>query len=158
MRELDAIAAPPNRDMLDITAVDLDQASLTECLTSYPGIHIRPVNSSAVTIRRAKLPETFHLAYCAGLFDYLNDATAEFVLAQLYRQLLPSGLLCVANFTPDNHGRGFMEGFMDWSLILRDEQDLLRLAKAAAPGAALAAFRDPYGNIAYLEMRRPWSK
>jgi hypothetical protein len=50
-----------------------------------------------------------------------------------------------------------MEGFMDWSLILRDEQDLARIAKSAAPGCALSVFRDPYGNVAYLEMRKPWS-
>jgi extracellular factor (EF) 3-hydroxypalmitic acid methyl ester biosynthesis protein len=158
MRELDFISPLQNRAALEITAVDLDQASLKECLQSYPGIDIRPIHSSAVTIRRAKLPETFHLVYCAGLFDYLNEATAEFVLAQLYRQLLPAGLLCVANFTPENHGRGFMEGFMDWSLILRNEQDMARIAKSAAPGCALSVFRDPYGNIVYLEMRKPWSK
>jgi hypothetical protein len=157
MRELDFIPPLQQREALEITAVDLDQASLKECVQSYPGIDIRPIHSSAVTIRRARLPETFHLVYCAGLFDYLNEATSEFVLAQLYRQLRPSGLLCVANFTPENHGRGFMEGFMDWSLILRNEQDLTRIAKSAAPGCAPSVFRDPYGNIAYLEIRKPWS-
>ena len=157
MRELDVVAPPPSREALEITALDLDKVSLAECMAAYPGVDIRPVHSSAVTIRRAKLPETFHLAYCAGLFDYLNEATAEFVLAQLYRQLLPSGLLCVANFTPDNHGRGFMEGFMDWSLVLRNEQDMIRLAKGAVPGCAPTVFRDPYGNIVYMELRKPWS-
>ena len=157
MRELDLVALPEKREALEITAVDLDQTSLRECVHAYPGIAIRPIHSSAVTIRRAKLPDDFCLVYCAGLFDYLNEATSEFLLAQLYRQLLPSGLLCVANFTPENHGRGFMEGFMDWSLILRNEQDLTRIAKNAAPGCALSVFRDPYGNIAYLEMRKPWS-
>jgi SAM-dependent methyltransferase len=158
MRELDLVIRPRNREALKITGVDLDQASLQECMQAYPGIDFRPIHSSAVTIRRAKLPESFHLVYCAGLFDYLNEATSEFVLAQLYRQLLPSGLLCIANFSPENHGRGFMEGFMDWSLILRNEQDLATLAKSAAPGCAHSVFRDPYGNIAYLEVRKPWSQ
>ena len=154
MRELDVINLPEKRDDLEIYAVDLDGLSLEECCRSYPGVNIRAVQSSAVTIRRARLPETFDLVYCAGLFDYLNEATAEFLLAQLHRHLLPSGLLCVANFTPDNHGRGFMEGFMDWSLVLRDEDDLVRLGKSAVPGCGLSAFRDPQRNIAYLEMRR----
>jgi extracellular factor (EF) 3-hydroxypalmitic acid methyl ester biosynthesis protein len=154
MRELDVIDLPEKRDDLEICAVDLDRLSLEECSRSYPGINMRAVHSSAVTIRRARLPETFHLVYCAGLFDYLNDDTAEFLLTQLHRLVLPSGLLCVANFTPENHGRGFMEGFMDWSLVLRDEVDLVRIAKSAVPGCALSAFRDPQGNIAYLEMRR----
>jgi hypothetical protein len=154
MRELDVVEVPEKRDDLEVCAVDLDSLSLEECVRSYPDINIRAVRSSAVTIRRARLPETFHLVYSAGLFDYLNDATAEFVLGQLYRQLLPSGLLCIANFTPEHHARGFMEGFMDWSLILRDEADLVRIAKSAVPGCALSAFRDPHGNIAYLEIRR----
>lgn len=158
MRELDLVTPPESREALKITGVDLDQASLKECMQSYPEIDIRPVHTSAVTIRRAKLPETFHLVYCAGLFDYLNEATSEFVLAQLYRQLLPSGVLCIANFSPENHGRGFMEGFMDWSLILRSEQDLARMAKNALPECAHSVFRDPYGNIAYLEIRKPWSQ
>lgn len=155
MRELDVIEIPDKRDAVEICAVDLDNLSLQECCRSYPGFNIRAVHSSAITIRRARLPETFDLVYCAGLFDYLNDATAEFLLAQLHRQLLPSGLLCVANFTPENHGRGFMEGFMDWSLILRNERDLVRIAKSALPGCALSTLRDPYGNIAYLEICRP---
>ena len=154
MRELDVIEVPKNRDDLEIYAVDLDTLSLQECVRSYPRIKIHPVHSSAITIRRAKLPENFDLIYCAGLFDYLNEATAEFLLAQLQRHLLATGVLCIANFTPENHGRGFMEGFMDWSLILRDEVDLVRIAKSAAPGCAISAFRDPMGNIAYLEMRR----
>lgn len=158
MRELDLVDHPQKREALEITAVDMDRSSLKECMESYRGIAIRPVPSSAVTIKRARLPQTFHLVYCAGLFDYLNEATSEFLLAQLYSQLLPSGLLCVANFTPENHGRGFMEGFMDWSLVLRNEHDLTRIAKSAVPGCILSVFRDPYGNIAYLEMRKPWSR
>jgi SAM-dependent methyltransferase len=155
MRELDLVDLPKSRDDLEICAVDLDMLSLEECVRSYPGVNIRPLHSSAVTIRRAKLPQHFDLVYCAGLFDYLNDATAEFVLAQLFHQVRPSGLLCVANFTPDNHGRGFMEGLMDWSLILRDEVEFVRLAKSAAPTCAdVSAFRDPMRNIAYLEMRK----
>jgi hypothetical protein len=154
MRELDLIETPRKPNALEICAVDLDDLSLQECCRSYPGVDIRTVHSSAITIRRAKLPETFHLVYCAGLFDYLNDATAEFLLTQLHRHLLPSGLLCIANFTPENHGRGFMEGFMDWSLILRDERDVVRIAKSALPGCALSTLRDPHGNIVYLEIRR----
>ena len=154
MRELDIVNIAGKRDALEICAVDLDDLSLQECCRSYPEVNIRAVRSSAVTIRRARLPETFDLVYCAGLFDYLNEATAEFLLTQLHRHLLPSGLLCVANFTPENHGRGFMEGFMDWSLILRDERELARLAKSAVPGCALSTLRDPHGNIAYVEMRR----
>jgi hypothetical protein len=154
MRELDLVKTPEKRDALEICAVDLDELSLQECCRSYPGFNIRVVHSSAITIRRARLPENFDLVYCAGLFDYLNEATAEFLLTQLYRQLRPSGLLCVPNFTPENHGRGFMEGFMDWSLILRDEKDLVAIAESALPGCAPSAHRDPYGNIAYLEIRK----
>ena len=105
MRELDVLPERSKREDLQIYAVDQDRLSLMECTAAYPDTDIRTVNSSAVAIRRAKLPGDFHLVYCAGLFDYLNDATAEFLLAQLYRELSQDGLLCVANFTPTNHGR-----------------------------------------------------
>ena len=43
------------------------------------------------------------------------------LLRKLYERLSQDGVLMFCNFTPDSHGRGFMEAFMDWSLIYRDE-------------------------------------
>jgi hypothetical protein len=47
-----------------------------------------------------------------------------------------------------------MEGFMNWSLILRDECDLYRIAKSATLDAKLSTFSDPLDNVAYLEIRK----
>ncbi len=154
MRELDEIAGTGDERNLEFHAVDSDRASLDECKRSYPSFNLNVIASPAIAISRLKLNGGFHLIYAAGLSDYLSDATLEFLIAQLYKRLLPNGLLCLSNFTRQNHGRGFMEGFMNWSLVLRNEFELLGAARSALPGCRASVFTDPFGNIAYLEIRK----
>ncbi len=50
------------------------------------------------------------------------------------------GMLLIANFTPDSHGRGYMEAFMDWQLIYRDESQLYSLAAEGPDHMTCPAF------------------
>jgi len=155
MRELDAVTASTNCREIEIWAFDQDKASLDECVRSYPEFLIRKINQSISHLFKGETPaENLDLIYTAGLCDYLTDRTLVALLRKLHSCLGPSGLLVISNFTPDSDGRGFMEGMMDWSLVYRDESNLVRIAEEALPGAVREVFRDEPGNVAYVEVAK----
>jgi extracellular factor (EF) 3-hydroxypalmitic acid methyl ester biosynthesis protein len=95
----------------------------------------------------------FDLIYSAGLYDYLPDALAKSLTSKLLSMLAPGGRLVIANFVPQGSGRGYMELFMDWTLILRTEAQLRELSFAAG-AAQVNSFLDPHRNVAYAELVR----
>lgn len=50
-----------------------------------------------------------------------------------------------------------MEAFMDWRLVLRDEETLRSVAGGllGLDPRAVGTFTDPHGNVAYLVVRKP---
>lgn len=93
----------------------------------------------------------FELIYSAGLYDYLPDALAHRLTARLVQMLAPGGRLLIANFVPGGSGRGYMELFMDWTLVLRTPAQMQALSQAA--GATLVnSFLDPHRNVVYAEL------
>ncbi|MNE81900.1 hypothetical protein D3C80_1785830 [compost metagenome] len=68
-------------------------------------------------------------------------------------KLNPGGKLLIANFTPDNWGRGYMEAFMDWKLVLRTREQMRAFIPAdSSPHSCL--YFDPYRNVIYLLLTR----
>lgn len=155
MRELDRVREASRVGNLEIWALDQDREALHECLRSYGDLNIHQIHRSISAILRNELPVCkLDLVYCAGLADYLPDNLLGLMLHRLHGRLRDGGLLTVGNFAPDNHGRGFMEGFMDWSLTYRDEDDLTAIVEESLPTARYRLFRDGPGNVVYLEITR----
>lgn len=157
MRELDLVRGKSARRDLAVTALDQDPASIEECLQSYGAdFAIWPVAKSLTHIIKGGLgKQTFDLIYSAGLFDYLSDRVAVALIRALYAHLRPGAVLSVGNFVPDNHGRGFMEFLMDWTLVKRTEDDMRRLADQACPQGKVRTFLDDPRNVAYIEITKP---
>jgi hypothetical protein len=97
----------------------------------------------------------FDLAY-SGLCDNLTDAMASGFIGTLFDALAPGGRLLVSNFASDLVDAGYMEAFMEWRLVYRSEEDMAALAAHLPPGkvAGSSTFRDPHGNIVFLEIVR----
>jgi extracellular factor (EF) 3-hydroxypalmitic acid methyl ester biosynthesis protein len=96
------------------------------------------------------------LAYAAGLYDYLADPVAIQLTARLFAMLRPGGRLLVPNFNQSLRDMAYLEAFMDWWLIYRDDGDMARLL-GAIPESEIAGerlFRDRHGNITFLEVTR----
>jgi hypothetical protein len=138
-------------------ALDQDAESLAVVQREQCRNGVRTVQSSVVSLMRGRSGiEGQDLVYTAGLFDYLSDVLAARLLRAMYGMLCPGGRLLVANFTPDSHGRGYMEAFMDWWLVYRDEGQMEALAAAVTNAAAprSSVFRDADGTIVFLELTR----
>ena len=64
--------------------------------------------------------------------------------------------MLVPNFAPRCSDRAYMETFMAWELIYRDEYDMARLL-AQIPAAQIASYdiySDPSGSIVYLSIEK----
>jgi hypothetical protein len=90
------------------------------------------------------------------LFDYLKADLAHLLLKALFAKLQGNGRLVLANFAPNNYGRGYIEAFMDWWLIYRDESEVDGLAALIDLHEILVKrmFRDAQGNMIWLELTK----
>jgi hypothetical protein len=98
----------------------------------------------------------FDFVYAAGLYDYLSEPVATKLTGLMFSMLAPGGRLLVANFAPEWECIGYLEAFMDWHLIYRNEAEMVELARAIPDQevASLSTFRDPYQNLAFLEVQK----
>ncbi|MGY3581418.1 extracellular factor (EF) 3-hydroxypalmitic acid methyl ester biosynthesis protein [Bradyrhizobium sp. USDA 4341] len=154
LRELDVVRKLLDRPDFGIVALDQDAESLEEAVNSNPDFNITPVNKSIAHLFKGHDQTEYDLIYSAGLFDYLPNQTAAGLLTRLISMLTPAGRLIVGNYTPENYGRGYMEGMMGWSLIYRNEADMEALLETQRERRV---YRDDTGNVVYLEVSPHWN-
>lgn len=99
--------------------------------------------------------EPQHLIYSTGLFDYIQERGAVTLIQELYAHLAPGGLIAVANALKPNTHFWLPEFIMDWSLLYRDQQDMLRLANTLPSTAERNVFTEGSGAFHFLLIRKP---
>src|SRR5262245_53833267 len=157
LREAQRSAAVSAGLIGELIALDQDRESLALVAAEQARHGVTVLHCSVKSILAGKTSFSgFDLVYAAGLFDYLSDAVATLLTGRMFDMLAPGGRLLLANFTPENHGRGYMEAFMDWTLVYRDEEGLAALCRDIPPGISSRTriFRDLCRNLVYLEMKR----
>lgn len=161
-RELDLLGTAPDKALGRIVMCDQDSDSLAAVRTRSARLGDQ-LQTRALTVRQflAHAPETralgqFDFVYSAGLYDYLEQRTAARLSKVLFDHVAPGGQLLLANFHPANRGTGYMEAFMDWWLIYRDEDEMQDVAEEIDPAqiASRNVELDPFGNVVYLTLTR----
>ena len=140
----------------EVVALDQDPLSCAEVARVHAGARVQVVRQGVRELLGGPLAQElgrFDLVYSAGLYDYLPDALAQRLTARLLQMLRPGGRLLIANFVPGGSGRGYMELFMDWTLVLRDEAAMRELARSAG-ARQVHSFLDPHKNVVYAELLR----
>lgn len=153
-RELEGSLAESALFAGEFVALDQDPLSCAEVARVHANHRVTVVNQGVRELANGTLGEalgSFDLIYSAGLYDYLPDTLARRLTRRLLGLLRPGGRLLVANFVPGGSGRGYMELFMDWTLVLRNEAAMRAMAEAAG-AASIASFHDPHRNVVYVEM------
>ncbi|MBL8236155.1 MAG: class I SAM-dependent methyltransferase [Bryobacterales bacterium] len=138
-------------------AIDQDAESLAVVREDCARLGVEAVEGSVKTvIARGEALGQFDFVYAAGLYDYLNDKVAARLLRALFALVKPGGKVWVANFMPDIEDRGYMEAFMDWWLIYRDEVQMRQLGEAlpADEVASMRTFVEHEDNVVFLEAVR----
>jgi extracellular factor (EF) 3-hydroxypalmitic acid methyl ester biosynthesis protein len=99
--------------------------------------------------------EDFDLIYCAGLFDYLPDATCRQFIKLGYQSLRPGGHVICTNVAPASPNRGSMELILDWHLHYRDAMCLRQLVPAELAGDGLQVNAELTGSNLFLDIVKP---
>jgi extracellular factor (EF) 3-hydroxypalmitic acid methyl ester biosynthesis protein len=74
--------------------------------------------------------DKFDYVYCAGLFDYLTDKVCNRLIKYMASQSRVGGQLLVTNVHSSNPERRWMEHFLEWHLIYRDEAGVQKILPA----------------------------
>ncbi len=137
-------------------ALDQDNTSNDEARRSHPHDFLHIIDKSISYIIKDGLKEQeFDFVYSAGLFDYLNEKLAAKLIQKLYANVSEGGILLVPNFAKGILERGYMDIFMDWKLIYRNETQMLELAETAGvPADKIRLYRDPMCNVIYMRMEK----
>src|SRR5262245_40830746 len=153
LREVELSTAVASRQTGRFIALDADADSLEEIATRYGHLGVETVKASVrdLIARKCRLG-SFDFVYASGLFDYLSDSTAAALTARMFELTKPGGRLLIPNFTPRCPDAGYMEAFMAWHLIYRDEFDMTKLVEAIPPQqiASYDIYNDRTGSIVYL--------
>lgn len=137
--------------------LDSDTVSLDEIVRSQPAGAVETVPGTFELLSQPPLSnEKFDYIYSAGLYDYLGERLAQRLTGRMFEMLRPGGKLLIANFRPGVEDVGYMEAYMNWKLIYRDNPAMERIAHAV-PEAEIASqrlFDDPTQTIVFLELVR----
>lgn len=95
----------------------------------------------------------FDFIYCAGLFDYLSDKACARLIQHFFDQLRAGGELLVTNVHSANPERHWMEHFMEWYLIYRDEAAMRSLFPRGS--GAINTYTDATGVNLFAEVSKP---
>ena len=97
--------------------------------------------------------QQYDYIYCAGLFDYLADKACARLIAYFDRHLRPGGTVLVTNVHVNNPERFWMEHFMEWYLIYRDEPGMVGLFPPTLPD--VKTYTDATGVNLFAEAVKP---
>lgn len=84
--------------------------------------------NALMSIAKLSMRGPYDLILAGGLFDYLNERQANFLLTKIRARLLrPTGKLVFTNIAAGNPYRPWLEYILDWHLIERSETDVTNL-------------------------------
>jgi SAM-dependent methyltransferase len=157
LREVDLSRALAERQIGELIAFDQDPVSLAEVTRHQPPEIVKPVCGSIRALLTGKTTfSDMDFVYSAGLYDYLAENVATRLTALLFKMLRPGGQLLVANFAELPPEAGYMEAFMDWWLIYRDESQV-EAFMGEVPQEQIGSmhlYRDSQQNVIYLSVTR----
>ncbi len=161
--ELSAVAREVSFER--VTLLDQDQGALDAALSSFTRAGALPATrhealrlwcGSVLELLRNRselAPGTQDFIYSIGLYDYLTERFARGLTAKLWNGLAPGGLLVLGNFNGHNPMHHFTESALDWYLVYRDPEDMLRLVEGL-PGVERAEVRTEDTGCLHLLLAR----
>ncbi len=140
-----------------LVGLDQDVQSLALVNKELSEFGIETINGSVKALLSGALTlQKFDFIYSTGLYDYLEDRFAKTLTSRMFEMLRPNGRLLIANYMPDIEDVGYMETYMDWRLIYRDEAALISLLDLipAEQIKKYKVFAEVNNNILFLEIER----
>jgi SAM-dependent methyltransferase len=113
-------------------ALDQDPLSVGSIARDFRGTRVEAIDGSVRgLLTNAYKLGRFDFVYAAGLYDYLPHMVAVKLTQRCLELLKPDGVFLFANFSQDISDDGFMETFMNWTLLLRSETEMWDIVNAS---------------------------
>jgi len=138
-------------------ALDQDHLNLATVARDWKGTVVEPMPARVKELIGGTYDTgTFDLAYTAGVYDYLPRENAVLLTRRLVDLVKPGGEVLFANFSTEVVPDGYMETFMNWPLILRDEAGIWDIVNASVDRNTVEAdvFFGENRHIIYAKIRR----
>ncbi len=140
---------------------DSDEEALRYAIARLPDlgdrIHTAP-GDILTSIKRLAGFGSFDLVVAGGLFDYLPDRHAKFLISNVVKRLLRNGgNFFLTNIVRPNPYRVLIEYMGDWRLIERSEEDLRSLIVTAIGDAARVELGRDETGLAVLALLKKCS-
>ena len=97
------------------------------------------------------------MIYSAGLVDYLSESVATGLVRLAYDLAAPDGLLAFGNAEAAPDVRWVPEFILDWHMIYRTEEELLRISSTLPNEAEVKVERDSSAAWCFLSVKKPSS-
>ncbi|MNT52042.1 hypothetical protein D3C72_1890480 [compost metagenome] len=145
----------------EFTCLDQDEESLKHAqrqlqsleMSVKSGFDYKFNNMAIRNVIGRGLPEKdYDLIYSAGLFDYFTERVARAAAVKMIASVKPGGHVVIGNFSKNNPSVPFMELILDWHLIYRSEDDLLRIFQGL--GSKIWVEKEPLGINLFLVIRK----
>jgi extracellular factor (EF) 3-hydroxypalmitic acid methyl ester biosynthesis protein len=157
LREAALSAAVKRRKLGRFVALDADARSLKEVERCYGrcGVETKHANIRQLLTRKVNLGQ-FDFVYSTGLFDYLQQPTAQRLAWNMFQMLRSGGRLVVANFLPGIPDLGYMESYMAWPLIYRTRLEMMGVSSEIPQPQIreVRVFTEENQNIIFLQITK----
>jgi hypothetical protein len=128
LREAEISKAIREKRIGEFIALDRDENCCKIIAQEYSQFGVSAVQGSVRQLLTGKHKiEDFDFVYAAGLFDYLTQSIGKRLVQVMFHALRKNGEMLIANYATDTHDVGYMESFMDWYLIYRNDDAVLDL-------------------------------
>ena len=92
--------------------------------------------------RKDQIINNQDLIFAGGLFDYLVDKVAQRLIEAMFALLAKNGTIVITNFSKNIPSRAYLELIGRWYLILRNEEDMIKLCSNIYKTAKIDIKRD----------------
>jgi len=95
--------------------------------------------------------------YSLGVIDYFTDELVVHMLDYMHATLAPGGVAFLGNVTPDHPNVALFEHALNWPLVLRSKEELLRLVRRSKfAGCPVAIGAEEENAQLFVECRKPF--
>ncbi len=128
LREIELMRTLGTAFVGEIVAVEQDEDALAVIEYAYAARGVRKLYVPTGRLLAGNHGLSgFDLVYAATMFNHLAQPSAATLCEQMFAMLNPGGRMLVANFVPDIADAGYLESYMAWQRIYRDEREMRTL-------------------------------
>ena len=99
-------------------------------------------------------PGSQHFVFSTGLFDYIRESRAQTLIGAIYDLLAVGGLMAIGNAVAPQDYFWTAEFLVDWTILYRTREEMLRLAALLPDSAEVEVILEPGGAYYFLLVRK----